>query len=283
VRRIQVLLVPTDGGGRDPVFFGATARGGGSGVILFPNAEADDEMLMTDWVAPHELSHFAMPVVPDADAWASEGFVTYYTEVLRARAGLRTPEEAWAALARGCLRGHPIDGNDASLAEGGRAARHPVVPDDQSLAEVSANMRENHAFQRVYWGGASVALTADVEIRRTTRGRASLDSALREIARRPQVPGRALPADELLRGVSAANGGEVLERVADAALGRATLPTLAEIFQHLGVRRVPGGGVDLDDDAPEAWIREAITRPAGALPRARVPDSAPLCGNCSRF
>jgi predicted metalloprotease with PDZ domain len=33
----------------------------------------------------------------------------------------------------------------------------------------------------VYWGGASLALHADVEIRRASRGRASLDAALGEL------------------------------------------------------------------------------------------------------
>jgi len=241
VRRLQVLLVPTGGrGGREPVFFGATSRGGGAGVILFVNAEADDDALLTDWVAPHELSHFALPVVPDADAWLSEGFVTYYAEVGRARVGLRSETEAWARLASGCARGRS-DGSN------------------RPLAEDSAEMHETHAYQRVYWGGAALALWADVEIRRATRGRSSLDTALRELARCCRRPGRAMPAQELLRRVSPAAGGRVLERAADAVLGREELPPIEETLARLGVRRGSDGAVTIDDTAPDGAIRRAIT------------------------
>ncbi len=247
VRRLQVLLVPTGGrGGREPVFFGATSRGGGAGVVLFVNAQADDDALLTDWVAPHELSHFALPVVPDADAWLSEGFVTYYAEVGRARVGLRSETEAWARLASGCARGRPDDASG-------------------TLAEQSAAMHETHAYQRVYWGGAALALWADVEIRRATRDRASLDAALRELARCCRRPGLALRAQELLRRVSPGAGGRVLERIADAVLGREELPPIEETLARLGVRGAADGSVHLDDTAPDAAIRRAITRPSDAV------------------
>jgi hypothetical protein len=247
-RRIQVIVLPTDGGGREPVFFGATARGGGEGVILLPNAEADDDTLVTDWVAPHELSHFALPVLPDDDAWMSEGFITYYTEVLRARVGLRSDVAAWKTLANGCARGRRSDSG-------------------RPLAEESAAMHEDHSYQRAYWGGAALALYADVEIRRASRGRASLDAALRELSRCCRASDRAMPAQDLLRRVSIASGGVVLRRVADAVLGRATLPPIDETLARLGVRPTPDGSVELDAHAPDAWIREAITAPPDARQR----------------
>lgn len=241
-RKIQIILIPTEGGGGDPVRFGATGRGGGVGVILFPSVEADDDALLDDWVAPHELTHLGLPVVPDADAWMSEGFVTYYTEVLRARVGLRTPDVAWQTLARGLARG--------------QADRRPGP-----LTQASAAMHQTHSYQRVYWGGAALALTADVELRRATRGRVSLDTALRELARCCLSRRRSTPARVLLAGVSAAAGGDVLRRVVAAAEGQDALPPIERTLARLGVRRGDDGRVTLAADAPDAWIREAITAP----------------------
>lgn len=240
-RRVQVVLVPTSSRWGGAVQFGATGRGGGVGIILFPSDAADDEALLTDWVAPHELTHLALPVVPDADAWMSEGFVTYYTEVLRARVGLRTPELAWTTLARGCARGQ--------------------ARSSDPLIQTSASMHEMRSYQRVYWGGAALALTADVEIRRESRGRVSLDTALREIADCCLARRRATSARELLTGVSAAAGGDVLRRLVAAASGRADLPPIDRVLEGLGVRRGDDGVVTLVDDAPDAWIRQAITAP----------------------
>ena len=239
--RIQVLLLPAPGVG-EPVFFGATGRGGGSGVVLFASALASDDDLMNDWVAPHELVHFAMPTVPDEDAWFSEGFATYYQEVLRARAGTRTARGAWAALVDGFGRGHASAG-------------------ERTLRQQSATMHRWRAYQRVYWGGAAIAFLADVEIRRASHNRASLDSAIREIAACCLQRTIASSADELLDHVSAAAGGDALRRIATRVLASTEMPDVDAALARLGVPRGGAGGAELDPSAPEAWIRDAITAP----------------------
>ncbi|MGB1699108.1 MAG: hypothetical protein ACPHRO_04075, partial [Nannocystaceae bacterium] len=87
-RRVNVFLIPTRRPSSEPVVFGLVTRGGiAPTVSLFLSNDASEDALRGEWVAIHELLHVAMPYVASVDAWLSEGFVTYLTEVLRARHG----------------------------------------------------------------------------------------------------------------------------------------------------------------------------------------------------
>jgi hypothetical protein len=100
----KVEIVPR-GGGKDPVVFGQAIGRGEPVVRLLLRSDVDDASLSRDWVAVHELFHLAMPPIPRDDAWLSEGWATWYGEILRARAGLQTEEEAWTELLQGFERG----------------------------------------------------------------------------------------------------------------------------------------------------------------------------------
>ncbi|HEY0137365.1 MAG TPA: hypothetical protein VGB85_24950, partial [Nannocystis sp.] len=104
VPHVQVIVVPYPGGGA-PVYFGMALRGGGPAVQLLVSSEAKDAQFPGEWVAIHEFLHHGMPFVQHQDAWLSEGFVTYYTEVLTARAGFQDERAAWGALLAGFGRG----------------------------------------------------------------------------------------------------------------------------------------------------------------------------------
>ena len=45
----------------------------------------------------------------------------------------------------------------------------------RSLAQASAVMREQGTYQRVYWGGCAIAMDLDLQLRRASAGRRSLD------------------------------------------------------------------------------------------------------------
>ncbi|KIG13130.1 hypothetical protein DB30_00508 [Enhygromyxa salina] len=202
--RVSVVVVPTAGWGDAPVMFGMARRGGGGSVMLILNSDATDAELPGEWVATHELLHLGMPLV--ADPWMSEGFVTYYTEILRARQGLlgdgesSPPEDnantadsredrahdeqirlALAALARGFRRG------------GGGL---------RTLAHASDNMRSSGGYRRVYWGGAAIAFDLDVSIRAASGGRRSLDD-LCVMLQKLALEHRRWPAEELLEMMDA--------------------------------------------------------------------------------
>ena len=247
VPHVQVIVVPYPGGG-DPVYFGMALRGGGPAVQLLISSEVEDARFPGEWVAIHEFLHHGMPFVQHEDAWLSEGFVTYYTEVLSARAGFQDERAAWSALLAGFARG----------ARSGAG---------QSLAEESRDMHENHAYQRVYWSGAAFALMADIALREAG---SSLDAAMRHIQRCCADTPRIWPAQQVLRAMddaSPATPAATTSRPSLAALSgpilrSAGFPELSTIYRKLGVVVVDGDPT-LDESASLAKIRRAIfTQPA---------------------
>ena len=154
----QVLVIPRGEAG-EAVPWAQVLRGGGAAAHFFIDAARPLSEFRDDWTATHELSHMLLPYINRGDAWLSEGFASYYQNVLRARAGMLAPEQAWNKLYRGFQRGR----------DGTRG---------RTLAEASRSMGRDRAFMRVYWSGAAIALSADVELRRRSGGEQSLDSAL---------------------------------------------------------------------------------------------------------
>ncbi len=144
------------------VSFGRTTRIGGGTVELFINAERPIEEFYADWTATHEFSHLMLPLLNREHRWLSEGFATYYQNVLMARAGNYSPEYAWQRLADGFARG--------------RSSRPDLSPNEAGRAGV------RDARMKYYWAGAAFALLIDIELRSRSDGRESLDSVLGELA-----------------------------------------------------------------------------------------------------
>lgn len=241
---MQVVVVPFPGGG-DPVYFGMALRGGGPAVMLLISDTAEDAAFPGEWVAIHELLHHGMPFVQHDDAWMSEGFVTYYTEVLRVRAGLRTQLASWRALLAGFARG---------------ARSGSGVP----LADESVRMHESHAYQRVYWGGAAIALLLDVALREAG---SSLDAAMRHLDACCGDTRKIWRADAILAEWERWRGGRspslrdivtpVLQRAGGPWRADGTLPELSAVYRKLGVNMVSEEPT-LDESASIAHVRRAI-------------------------
>jgi hypothetical protein len=236
--RVQVVVNPVVGRGEDPVVFGSSWLGGGACVLLDLSTSAADAELPGEWVAIHEMTHLGMPPVERADAWLSEGFATYYQEVLRARAGFLSPKQAWQRIEEGFDRGR-------------RGA------DRRPLSQESRDMHRNHAYLRVYWAGAALAMRLDVALRRGSGGARSLDDVMRLwIERGPRD--RAMTADEAIALADAWAGGPVMSSLVRPALDSASFPDVSEAQRWLGVEP-KDGVVDLVAGAPGAAQRERIT------------------------
>jgi hypothetical protein len=157
---VQVLVVPLPGV-RSPVPWGQVTRGGGSAVHLFIGAEAGQAGWRADWTATHEFAHLLHPFMGDAGRWLGEGLASYYQNVLRARSGALSADEALSRLRAGFDRG-----------------RRATPADAPPLAEV-ARTRQRGSTMRIYWAGAAFWLEADIALRR--RGD-SLDLVLARFA-----------------------------------------------------------------------------------------------------
>ncbi len=239
VPEAQLLVVPIGRGG-EPVPWGEVQRGGGEAVNLYVDQRRPLGEFMADWVLVHELSHLLLPSIAGRDRWLSEGLASYYQNVLRARAGLMSAQWAWNELHAGFERG--IRG----------------TPPGRSLAEVSETMMRDHSFMRVYWSGAAIALLADVELRRRSRGAKSLDTALAAFRDCCLPSDRSWSARELMRRLDRLTGETVFMKLYRAHVDSDDFPDLRAVYRELGLQPMGATKLRLDPTAPGATIRRAI-------------------------
>lgn len=237
---LYVVPVPADADA-DPVPFGSTWYGGGPHVVLYLSQRAQDGDLTGEWVALHELLHTTMPSIAVEDAWLSEGFVTYYQEVLRARAGFQTPAVSMQLIEEGFGRGR-------------------ATGTGRTLADESRVMRENHTFYRVYWGGAAIAMKLDVELRRSSGGKRSLDDVMRHLSRRAGN-GEDVSAAALVADADAFLGAPTFASIAGPLLASSAFPAVDGCYAWLGLAVRDGRVVTLPS-APGAAERDRIFAPA---------------------
>ena len=163
---VKVVLQPNrrwfwEGG--DAVSFGRVTRNGGAKVDLYIDPDRPMDEFYADWTATHEFSHLMLPLLDREHRWLSEGFATYYQNVLMARAGRYEPDDAWRRLTEGFSRG--------------QASRPELSPN----AAAENGFRD--ARMKYYWAGAALALMADVRLRERSAGRESLDTVLGQLQR----------------------------------------------------------------------------------------------------
>jgi hypothetical protein len=230
-RYTKLLVVPRAGrgvsGGRAWGHRGAAVR-----ITLGEHATAAE--LARDWVLVHELTHLAFPSVPPAHHWIEEGLATYVEPLVRAQAGQLDPATVWAELAAGLPKGLPQAGD--------RGLDHTTT------------------WGRTYWGGALFALLADVEIRRRTADRLGLQDALRAILMAGNIETTS-PLMPLLEIGDRATGVPVLADLYARMKDQPGPVDLDALWLDLGV----GDRGRLDDSAPFAATRRAITRPGGRV------------------
>lgn len=158
---LQIIVVPV-GHDREPVPWAQVMRGGGNAVHLYIDETRPATEFMNDWVLAHELSHLLHPRLTAEGKWISEGMASYYQNVLRARSGLLTQEQAWTKMLAGFERGRQ------------GTSHHNTLKQD------SETMMRNRAFMRVYWSGAAISLMADTQLRRQSNNKQSLDTVLKK-------------------------------------------------------------------------------------------------------
>lgn len=253
-QRAIVLVEPTWG---SSVPFGMVSRGGGPQALLLLGATARIDDVADHWVAVHELSHLLHPPMALEDAWLGEGLASYHQNVLRARAGLITDEQAWAELRDGFERGR------AATSRG---------PWTVSLQEASRRMRAEGRWLQTYWGGAAVVLWLDVALRRCGGG--SVDVLMAGFrADQGPVDRRRVPArDVIARAAATAPACAHIAADVDAMLATPFPVAGLELLDALGAS---AGG--LVGNAPLSAVRDGITRPGGGEggPRAGGQLSAP--------
>ena len=239
-----VLLRPASSwawGDARPVRFGRVVRDGGEAVELLINPERPIAEYYQEWIPTHEFSHLLLPYLDDRQRWISEGFAQYYQNVLLARAGQYSAQQAWQKLVAGLERGR----NSA-----------PGLSPNEAARDSTRNSR-----MKVYWSGAALALIADVELRRRSSGTQSLDTVL------GALQGCCLPSARTWSGIDLFHKLDQLldeplfmplySRYADAD----NFPDTGPLLAQMGIV-VAAGQIRLDDAAALAAVRNAITHVA---------------------
>jgi hypothetical protein len=207
---------------------------GGSATRIHVGVSADDGAFARDWVLVHEMTHTALPDLPRRALWLQEGNATYVEPIAQAQAGHLPIEDVWRQSLRGMPTGEPDPG------DGG--------------------MDGTTAHGRLYWGGATFWLLAEVAIHDQSGGRKSLREALRAVNRKSGGDSSRWEPEQLMRVGDLATETHALSalyaRFADSRV-ETDLPAL---FHRLGVMLRPDGGVAFDDGAPLAALRRSITQ-----------------------
>lgn len=229
IAETRVVVSPVAGEGVSGGRTWADARGGL--IRIRVGVETTIEDYGNDWVLVHEMTHLALPSLPENQAWLEEGLATYVESIARAQAGTLSPEKVWAGFVKGMPNGLPAAG-------------------DRGLDRTPT-------WGRTYWGGALFCLLADLEIRRATGNRHGLPDALRGILASGNLQGESTAAEVLATGDRAV-GVAVLVPLYERMKGTPVLTNLPDLWVRLGV--VPAGrSVRFDDEAPEAALRQALT------------------------
>ncbi len=251
--RVALFLYPIPRARR--VLFGRVRPAGGPSILVTLGTEIDDKTLREDNILAHEFAHLGMPSLGRGGRFLEEGFASYYAPILRARAGLAPADELWAELLKNLPRGLPARG-DADLA----FSRTP---------------------RRIYWGGATFALTLDVLIRARSGYHRSLDHGLRALLADGRDVSHVMPVADFLRTIDHATGTSAATELYELARGASCIEgarigpfpsclpergaDLRALFHSLGVD-APQGRVTLRSDAPLSLLRLDIDQ---AAPRRR--------------
>jgi predicted metalloprotease with PDZ domain len=231
----QILVVAIGNRG-EAVPWAHVMRGGGIAAEFFIDENRPISEFRSDWTATHELSHMLLPYVSSRDRWLSEGLASYYQNVLRARDGRLTEEQAWQKLHSGFERGKRATRGD-SLAKATRSGRRATM--------------------RVYWSGAAIMLKADTRLRELTGGRQSIDTAMSSLQGCCFEEGRYWRAQELFGELDRLTGYTVFMDLFHEHVLDDEFPDLRRTYTQLGI--VPrSASVQLNPDAPLNQVRYQI-------------------------
>ena len=240
----KIIVIPTTEnawGSDSAVIFGRVTRQDGETVELFVDAAQPIEDFYTDWTATHEFSHLMLPLLSQRYRWISEGFATYYQNILMSRAGRYSQEFAWQRLLEGYERG------------------------DESRPELSLNDAAaagiRHARMKIYWSGAAIALMADVELRKRSKGAESLDSVLGELQACCLPSTRRWSGPRLFEKLDSFIESPVFMPLYRQYANTEGFPDVTPILTDVGVALNADGSVNFDDNASSAAIRESISAP----------------------
>jgi len=158
--------------------------------------------------------------------WVMEGWTAYFDDLLVARAGLMSPTEYLATMAKNVQNMLAAPGRFAlSLEESSFDAWIRLYRPDENTRNSSQNY---------YGNGAVAALCLDLLIRRKTNGEKSLDTALNDLYRTTFDAGRGYEVADVHAVVESLAGADVVAKLTELVTG-ALDPELNELLADVGI------------------------------------------------
>jgi hypothetical protein len=228
---VTLRIMPFDG---DGVRHGQTWGYDGGLIKIHVGNQTPVAELNDDWMLTHEMVHLSFPSMADEHHWIEEGIATYVEPIGRIQAGQMTALQMWSDLARDMRKGVPN-------------------PDDKGLDHT-------HSWASTYWGGALFCFLADVQIREQTHNKKGLQDALRGILDAGGDIRQDWKLEDALKAGDHATGTSVMTDLYAKMKDQPMPVDLSALWKQLGVES-DGKTVHLDEDAPLAAIRRAITSP----------------------
>jgi hypothetical protein len=161
-----------------------------------------------------------------------EGLATYIEPLARVMTGELTSRKVWGDMFHDMHQGEPGAGDEG--------------------------MDRTHTWGRTYWGGALFCMMADVEIRKETKNRKGLRDALQAIVVAGGTIDHEWDLPKALAVGDKATGTQVLTHMYAEWKDKPMPVDLPKLWAELGVHAAATGGVEFDDAAPLAQVREAI-------------------------
>jgi len=204
---------------------GATGDGGAFAASFSQYLKDDgSEVSRPIWgkVMAHELAHFwdGHSLVPknESEEWFKEGVNDYVTVVTMARNKLLDRSMLIQQL--------------ENLARGQNVARN-VQGLTVTVREAVKDKHRNWLL--VYGGGTIAGLAMDVELRKATKGKASLDTLLKEMYKEFGHKGKTYDQADIVR-IARAISGVDLDPLLNNIVATSKAPDLAPLFKDIGLR-----------------------------------------------
>lgn len=237
----QVLIVPSAKNWsrqKSPVPFGRVVRDYGESVHFFIDQRQSLEQFKHDWTATHEFSHLLLPYISWKNRWLSEGFASYYQNVLMARAGVYSEQRAWQKLYDGFMRGQ------------------------KSAPELSPNSAAREGWSgggnmKVYWSGAALFFIADVRLRQESSNTKSLDTTLKALKECCLPSNKTWTGSQLMRQLDTLSDTTVFSDLYKDYANSAGFLPFAKAFKDLGIQ-VNNGKVKFSDNKNKAIRRNIM-------------------------
>ena len=229
VPRLTLVLRAADRKG-----IGGGTTYGGRTTRIFIGHKATEKDFQSDWVLTHEMFHTAFADLDDSHLWMEEGMAVYLEPIARTRAGLLKADEVWSGMVEGLPNGLPEAGD--------------------------RGLDRTHTWGRTYWGGTLFWFLADIEIRKQSGNKHSIDDVMRAVLAKGGDGSVLWEMNRLLDVADDATQTHVLHDLYEKFATKPAQVDLDELWKSLGVIN-RNGKISFDDSAPLAAIRKAILEP----------------------